>query len=74
MLIDNFLLEHVGFLLVLDLTILLDNVGLIVRGDHSETLLLFALFYYIEHSFLLKLKVGGVGCGGLVAHVILEKL
>ena len=49
--IDKLLLEHVGLSLVLDLAVHLVNFfGLMDQGDHSEPLLLLALFY----SFMVK--------------------
>ena len=45
MLVDNLLLDHVGLPHVLDLAVHLVNFfGWIGQGDHSETLLLLALF------------------------------
>ena len=57
MLIDNDLLEHVGLTHVLDLAVHLVNFfGWVSQVDHSEKLLLLALFYQSTPSWL---KVGG---------------
>ena len=68
-LINKLLLEHVGLPYVLDLTVHLVNFfGWVSQGDHSEPLLLLALFYQSTPSCL---KVRGGVVGGVVAHVIL---
>ena len=53
-LIDKLLLDHVGLPYVLDLTVHLVNfIGGMSQGGHSELLLLLALFLP-EHSFMVK--------------------
>ena len=68
--IDKLLLEHVGLSHVLDLAVHLVNfVGWMSQGGHSEPLLLSALFYQGTPSC--SKVIGGVGWGGVVAHKIL---
>ena len=53
MLINNLLLHHVGLPHVLNLAVRLVNFfGSVSQGDHSETLLLLALFYQSTPSCL----------------------
>ena len=55
--IDKLLLEHVGLPHILDLAVHLVNfLGWMSQGGHSEPLLLLALFYQSTPSCL---KVGG---------------
>ena len=63
MLINKLLLEHVGLPHVLDLAVHLVNFfGWVSQGDHSEPLLLLALFYQSTPSCLKVIGgVGGVG-------------
>ena len=65
--IDKLLLEHVGLPQVLDLDVHLAWMGI---GDHSETVLLLALFDQSTPSWIKVIGWGGGG-GGVVAHVIL---
>ena len=73
--IDKLLLKHVGLPHVLDLGVHLVNFfGCMSQGGHSEQLLLFAPFYQSTPSCLKVMGWvvwGGVGWGGVVAHVIL---
>ena len=62
--IDKRLLEHVGLPHVLDIAVHLVNfLGWMSQGGHSEPLLLLALFYQSAPSCL---KVMGWGGGGVV--------
>ena len=69
--IDKLLLEHVGLTKILDLAVNLVNFfGWMSTGDHSETLLLLALFYQSNPSCLKVM--GWVGwVVWVVAHGIL---
>ena len=59
-LLDKLLLEHVGLGHILDLAVHLVNFfGWLSQGDHSEPLLLSALFYQSTPSCLKVM--GGVG-------------
>ena len=71
MLINNLLLDHVGLPHVLDLAVHLVNFfGWVSQGDHSETLLLLALFYQSTPSCL-KVRGGKWECAGGHVHYTL---
>ena len=62
---DKLLLEHVGLPHVLDLAVHLVNFfGWMSQGDHSEPLLLLALFYQSTPSCLKVMGGWVIGGGG----------